>query len=97
MRAWEIDEIKRAIWSCRNKKKSHYENSGCKISNAIRNEETKLKALNRRLPRKVRINDDELYCCPNCDSTFKLFDSCNQRNKCCGNCGQALDWGEADA
>ena len=58
------------------------------------NEKTIVKALEKQIPKKPRIDADEWTCCPECDSTFKIFDSFNKRNRYCGNCGQALDWGD---
>jgi hypothetical protein len=52
------------------------------------------KALEKQIPKKPRIDADEWTCCPECDSTFKIFDSFNKRNRYCGNCGQALDWSD---
>ena len=49
-------------------------------------------AVEKQIPKKPKIDADEWTCCPNCDSTFKIFDSFRERNNYCGNCGQALDW-----
>lgn len=53
-------------------------------------------ALRKQIPIKQRIDNDDWRCCPRCNETFFLVNAFNKRNKYCGNCGQALDWGEQD-
>lgn len=94
MKEWEIKQIKRAIHSCENKRKSHYENTPHKASNAIRNEDTKIKALKKQLPKKpvldaVFPSGVKWYFCPTCKHIIT-----EQTDKYCRNCGQALDWSD---
>lgn len=49
-------------------------------------------ALNKQIPQKPRVDDNDWYCCRNCGDTFSLVNMVNDRNKFCGKCGQALDW-----
>lgn len=51
-------------------------------------------ALKKQMPQKQRIDDNDWRCCPRCGETFFLTSAFNKRNKYCGNCGQALDWGD---
>lgn len=50
-------------------------------------------ALERQTPKKIKISEYEpfgfFYFCPNCGVNIenRLY-----KQKCCGNCGQALDW-----
>ena len=53
-------------------------------------------ALEKQIPKKPKIDADEWTCCPNCYSSFKILDSFKERNRYCGNCGQALDWSDTD-
>lgn len=45
-----------------------------------------------RTPKKPRVDNDDWFCCPNCDETFSLTDILNRHNRYCGNCGQAILW-----
>lgn len=51
-------------------------------------------ALDKQIPKKIRVDSESWYCCPKCDETFKLLDKFGKRNKYCGACGQALDWSD---
>lgn len=53
-------------------------------------------ALKKQIPQKPRIDNDDWICCPRCNETFYLINTHNKRNKYCGNCGQAIDWGIKD-
>ena len=53
-----------------------------------------INALEKKISKKVRVNNDDWFCCRKCDDTFKLFDSFGHRNRFCGNCGQAIDWSD---
>ena len=55
--------------------------------------EMAIMALRKQIPEKQRIDNEDWRCCPRCDETFFLTNAFNKRNKYCGNCGQALDWG----
>lgn len=93
MKQWEIDQIKRAIQSCKNKRHSHYENQPRKMSNAIRNEDTKIKALKKQIPQEVKeflpLNRAK---CPACNGIMGAHAS----RKYCYYCGQALEWHEEE-
>lgn len=52
--------------------------------------------MEKRIPKKVRADEYDWCCCPNCDDTFKLLDNFHNRNRYCGNCGQSLEWHEED-
>lgn len=54
------------------------------------------KALDMRIQKKFRLDDEKWICCPNCDETFYLHNQFGKRNKYCGNCGQALDWSDKE-
>jgi hypothetical protein len=56
-----------------------------------------IKALEKQIPKKPRVDDDGWLCCPNCNETFAMFDSLKRRLLCCGCCGQKLDWSKEDA
>lgn len=56
------------------------------------NDKAIVSALKKQIPKKPKIDADEWTCCPNCYSSFKILDSFKERNRYCGNCGQALDW-----
>lgn len=78
MEKWEIDQIKRAIQSCKNKIKHHYEKTHNKVSNAIKNEYTKIYALEKQIPKKpiLKYHKEDVtpvqygrlveFMCPNC-------------------------------
>lgn len=51
-----------------------------------------IEALEKQIPKKQRIDNDDWRCCPRCGESFFLINTFNKRNKYCGNCGQALDW-----
>jgi hypothetical protein len=46
-------------------------------------------ALLLRIPRSPYKNG---FSCPNCGSSDYLYGYYDKRNKCCGNCGQAILW-----
>ena len=46
----------------------------------------------KEIPKKVRVDDDSWFYCPNCKRTFGLINSLGKRNMYCGECGQMLDW-----
>lgn len=46
----------------------------------------------KQIPQKLRIDKHDWKCCPRCYKTFSLMNMLNERNRYCGNCGQALDW-----
>lgn len=46
-------------------------------------------ALLLRIPRSPYKNG---FACPNCGSSSYLYGYYDKRNKCCGNCGQAILW-----
>lgn len=55
-----------------------------------------VKALERQIPKKPDIHPCEengvyatLTCCPTCGDIVEV-----EYNKCCGNCGQKLGWGD---
>lgn len=99
MTQFEMKQIKRAIQSCKEKIKHHYEHTRNKVSNAIRNEYTKIAALEKQIPQKpIKKNPicysrtkDGVYSyaydcyCPNCGVNV------NKETHHCP-CGQALDW-----
>ena len=65
----------------------------------IRNLELKVvlsNALEKQIPKKPRVNDDSWFCCRSCGETFSLANTVHRKNKYCGNCGQALDWGDCE-
>ena len=99
MKEWEINQIKRAIQSCKNKRKHHYEHTRTKVSNAIRNEDIKIKALEKQIPKHYVLWNGQCSC-PNCK---KLFGSYSQFKTLihwempyCKYCGQALDWSDTE-
>ena len=51
-----------------------------------------VEVLEKQIPQKPRVDDNDWYCCRNCGDTFSLVNMVNDRNKFCGKCGQALDW-----
>lgn len=53
-------------------------------------------ALEKQIPKKPRVDDNDWYCCRNCGDTFSLVNMVNDRNRYCGKCGQAVDWEGAD-
>lgn len=53
-------------------------------------------ALKKQIPKKLRVDDEGWLCCPKCNETFKLHNQYHERNRHCGNCGQALDWGDGE-
>ena len=61
----------------------------------VLNKKAILEALEKQMPKKQRIDDEDWRCCPRCGETFFLTNSFNKRNKYCGNCGQMLNWEEA--
>lgn len=92
MKQWEIDRTKRAIQSCKEKIKNHYERTRNKVSNAIRNEYTKIEALEKQIPKKpLCISGD--YDAPICPECKQLVDDTELY---CSTCGQALDWSDAE-
>lgn len=103
MKKWEIDRIKRAIQSCKNKRHYYYENRPAKASNAIKNEDAKIAALEKQIPKKP-IKKNPIcyektkdgpesyayeYFCPMCDTKV------NKEPHHCP-CGQALDWSDTE-
>lgn len=84
-----LDEIKRAVQSCKNKIHHHYENTRFKKSNAIKNEYTKIAALEKQIPQKPVIAG-ELYNCPLCGDAQAIL----RGDKYCSVCGQALTWSD---
>ena len=42
--------------------------------------------------KKVKVDNDDWFTCPNCFGTFGLVNHSGERNKYCGDCGQKLDW-----
>ena len=42
--------------------------------------------------KKVKVDADDWFICPNCFGTFGLVNHLGERNKFCGDCGQKLDW-----
>lgn len=44
--------------------------------------------------KKVRVDDEGWFTCPNCFGTFGLINHLGARNKYCGDCGQKLDWSD---
>jgi hypothetical protein len=103
MKKWEIDRIKRAIQSCKNKIKHHHEHTRSKVSNAIKNEYAKIDALEKQIPTIVvkknpicyskSKDGEELYAyeyyCPKCDK--RVYP---EEHHC--PCGQALAWSESE-
>lgn len=53
-------------------------------------------AVEKQIPKKPRTNEDGWFCCRNCGETFSLSNTLHKRNKFCGECGQALDWGDSE-
>lgn len=96
MKTIEIDRIKRAIQSCKNKIKHHYEHTHNKVSNAIRNEYTKITALEKQIPKKAIWLEtdfsDMIQSCPNCSKPVTNYFSRGVNPMYCQFCGQALDW-----
>ena len=100
MKKWEIDRIKRAIQSCKNKIKHHHEHTRSKVSNAIKNEYAKIDALEKQIPKKVNI---QRYIYTKCDCGYEFskhygdgYYDVPQEKKTnyCPECGQALDWSD---
>ena len=54
-------------------------------------------ALEKQIPKKLRVDDEGWLCCPKCDETFKLHNQYHEQNRYCGNCGQRIDWSEVNA
>ena len=53
-------------------------------------------ALKKQIPKKPRTNGDNWFCCRNCGETFSLANTLHKRNKYCGECGTAIDWGDSE-
>lgn len=90
-------KLKRAIQSCRNKIKHHYEYTQHKKSKAIENELTKIEALKKQIPKKPTFGYDEqdYIGCPNCNYELETMDAYSDyfdHYNYCPECGQALDW-----
>ena len=83
-----LNDLKRQV--------EHFEN-GTEFSYSLPPLKVAVKALEKQIPKKPRVDDDSWLCCPNCDETFAMFDNLNRRLLCCGCCGQKLDWSEVDA
>ena len=49
----------------------------------------------KRIPQSPFQYGDTRVACPCCGTWDYLHNADLQRNKHCGNCGQALDWGES--
>lgn len=105
MKQWEINQIERAIQSCKNKIKHHHEKTRHKVSNAIKNEYTKINALEKQIPQKPEYygdgySDGELVYdyaeCPTCGKDDFEYDINDWGCNYCPNCGQALDWSEEE-
>lgn len=87
-------KLKRAIQSCRNKIKHHYEHTNHKKSNAIKNELTKIEALKKQIPKKpildtIYLSGLEWFRCPRCN-----HNNIEKNDNFCHNCGQALEWSD---
>lgn len=97
MKKWEIDRIKRAIQSCKNKRHYYYENRPAKASNAIKNEDAKIAALEKQIPQKIdNCPDGDLVAgCHRCGEINALWKPNGDRCSYCGNCGQAIDWSDS--
>ena len=50
--------------------------------------------LDKETPRKVKVDSDDWFCCPNCYDTFGLINHLGGRNRYCGRCGQRIDWSD---
>lgn len=61
------------------------------------NEKAIISALEKQIPKKLRVDDEGWLCCPKCDETFKLHNQYHEKNRYCGNCGQKIDWSEVNA
>lgn len=48
-----------------------------------------IQALEKQIPRKIKVINSIRYYCPSCDL---YFDSRDWKSKYCGRCGQALKW-----
>ena len=55
-----------------------------------------ISALEKQIPKKLRVDDEGWLCCPKCDETFFLHNRTGEKNKKCGICGQALDWSDTE-
>ena len=53
-------------------------------------------AIEKQILKKLRTNDDNWLCCRNCGETFSLANTLHKRNKFCGECGTAIDWGDCE-
>ena len=51
-----------------------------------------IEATEKQIPKKQRTDNHDWRCCPRCYKTFSMVNVLNERNRYCGNCGQALDW-----
>lgn len=58
--------------------------------------EIAISALEKQMPKKLDGKDeDDLVCgCHKCGEINALWKMNGDRNRYCGNCGQALDWGD---
>lgn len=66
------------------------------VTKFILNEKAIVSALEKQIPKKPKTNNDSWFCCRNCGETFSLANTVHRKNKYCGNCGQALDWGDCE-
>lgn len=57
---------------------------------------TAISALEKQIPKKLRVDDEGWLCCPKCDETFKLHNQYHEKNRYCGNCGQKICWGDSE-
>ena len=46
----------------------------------------------KETPKKARVDNNDWFCCPNCNRTFSLINHLGERNRYCGDCGQRIDW-----
>lgn len=53
-------------------------------------------ALEKQIPKKLRVDSESWLCCPKCDETFKLHNQYHEKNRYCGNCGQKICWGDSE-
>ena len=55
-------------------------------------------AIEKQIPKKLDGKDeDDLVCgCHNCGEVNALWRMNEDRNRYCGNCGQAIDWGDTN-
>lgn len=53
-------------------------------------------AIEKQIPKKPKIDNNDWISCPNCNETFAMFDSLERRLSCCGCCGQRLDWSDTE-